>query len=113
MSQISPEYLHNPRQRTELCCGSPIRSVLRVETGIFSEASGDKMRKIVKVVVLCGLLMVSLTGPIAGKDVMVGPVSIRNWSCRPIFASRIRSDRPIVSTLPNRLLSWLSPASSF
>jgi hypothetical protein len=34
------------------------------------------MRKIVKVVVLCGLLMVSLTGPIAGKDVMVGSVSV-------------------------------------
>lgn len=34
------------------------------------------MRQIVKVLVLCGLLMVSLAGPLAGKDVMVGPVSV-------------------------------------
>lgn len=34
------------------------------------------MRQIVKLVVLCGLLAVSLAGPIAGKDVMVGPVSV-------------------------------------
>jgi hypothetical protein len=36
----------------------------------------DKLRQIVKVVVLCGFLVASLTGPIAAKEVMVGLVGV-------------------------------------
>jgi hypothetical protein len=51
--------------------------VLRVEAGNIQRSIGeDEMRQIIKVVFLCCLLVVSLAGPIAGKDVMVGPVRV-------------------------------------
>ncbi|MDO9057446.1 MAG: hypothetical protein Q7U92_00305 [Bradyrhizobium sp.] len=41
-----------------------------------STGQEDNMRRAVKVVVLSGLLVASLTAPVAGKDLMVGPVRV-------------------------------------